>query len=114
MVVGSYSRVLMRSWDIRVQVAAVLLVALFSVSARAQAQTGDVSGRVVSARDGKALSLTQVVLLGTTYTAVTDASGAFRITGVPAGGYTLQASVVGYRVIEQMFALATGESKTFE
>ena len=36
------------------------------------------------------------------------------MTAVPAGSYTLQASVVGYRVIEQMFALAAGESKTFE
>jgi hypothetical protein len=92
----------------------VVLVALFSPSVRAQGQTGEVSGRIVSARDGEALGLAQVVLVGTALTGVTDSTGTFRIAGVPAGAYTLQASVVGYRVIEQTFTLAPGEAKTFE
>ena len=92
----------------------VVFVTWFTASAGAQGQAAEISGRIVSARDGEALGLAQVVLAGTAFSAVTDATGAFRITGVPAGTYALQASVVGYRVIEQMFALAAGESKTFE
>src|SRR3954470_7760839 len=92
----------------------VLFATFFTASAGAQGQAGEISGRIVSARDGEPLGLAQVVLEGTAFSGVTDATGAFRLTGVPVGSYTLQASVVGYRVIEQMFALAAAESKTFD
>src|SRR5438105_2194952 len=94
-------------------VCAVLLM-LAAATGFAQVRTGEVSGRVVSARDSQPLGLVQVDLAGSPLSGVTDSAGAFRISNVPAGTYTLRASVVGYRVIEQAFTLAAGEAKTFE
>jgi Carboxypeptidase regulatory-like domain len=56
---------------------------------------------VVSGRDNEPLALVQVELSGTPFSAVTAADGTFRITGVPAGAYVLQASSVGYRMVRQ-------------
>lgn len=99
----------------RCSIAAVCaLVALTAVSAAAQERTGQVGGRVVSARDSQPLGLVQIDLVGSPFSIVTDSSGMFRIPAVPAGTYTLRASVVGYRVIEQVFTLAAGEIKTFD
>ena len=96
-----------------VAVCAIVLV-LTAVSAVAQVSTGEVSGRVTSSRDSQPLGLVQVDLVGSPLSVVTDSAGAFRIPNVPAGTYTLRASVVGFRVIEQVFTLAAGEAKTFE
>src|SRR5690348_7158745 len=94
-------------------VAHLVVVMLASATAFAQ-QPGEISGRIVSARDSQPLSLAQITLRDTTLSAVTNADGTFRITGITAGTYTLQASLVGYRVIDQAFTLAAGEMKMFE
>ena len=98
----------------RVCVAAFLIVIAFASSTAFAQQTGEVGGRIISARGGEPLGLAQVDLVGTTFSAVTNDDGMFRIIGIPAGTYTLRASVVGYRVIEQGFTIAAGELKTFE
>jgi len=79
-----------------------------------EGRTGEVSGRVISSRDSEPLGLVQIELVGSSFSVVTGDAGTFRISGVPAGSYTLRASVVGYRVIEQVFMLAAGEAKAFE
>src|SRR5262245_38574035 len=80
----------------------------------AQDSTGEVSGRVVSSRGNEPLALVQAQLEGTSLRAVTSNDGTFRITGVAAGQYTLQAAIVGYYTLHQEFSLGLGEIKTFE
>ena len=95
-------------------IACTLVLILAAASASAQERTGEVNGRIVSARDGQPLALVQVDLLGTSFLSVTGDDGTFRIAGLPAGNYVLQTTVVGYRLIRQEFALAAGETKRFE
>src|ERR1700704_5135231 len=104
----------MRSGSHSSLIACTLVLLVAAVSASAQERTGEVNGRIVSARDGQPLALVQVDLVGTPFLSVTGADGTFRIAGLPAGTYVLQTTVVGYRVIRQEFALAAGEIKKFE
>jgi hypothetical protein len=87
---------------------------MFILPAAAQAPTGEVNGRVVNSRDNEPLALVQVQLLDTSFRAVTGDDGTFHITGVPAANYTLQASTVGFYVLNQDFVFAAGETRTFE
>ena len=103
----------------------ILALLFAAVIVFAQAETGEVRGRVVSSRDKEPLSLVQVQLqdaslnTGVSSTnlplrAVTAADGTFSITGVPPGSYVLQTTTVGYYLVHQEFALAAGESKNFD
>ena len=96
------------------RVTALLIFAMLAPPTAFAQQLGEIGGRIISARDSEPLRLAQVDLVGTAFSAVTTDDGAFRISGVPAGTYTLRASLVGYRVIQQAFTLAAGELKTFE
>src|SRR5436190_23470773 len=80
-----------------------LIMMLAATSIAAQERLGEVSGRVVSSRDNEPLALVQVELAGTPFTGVTASDGTFRLTGVPAGTYALQAASVGYRIVRQDF-----------
>jgi hypothetical protein len=92
--------------------AAVLLLA--AVSVRAQQTIGEINGKVVNSRDNQPLAIVQVELAGTTLRVVTGDDGTFKIPGVPPGNYVLQVSAVGYYVARQDFALAAGETKSFD
>jgi hypothetical protein len=97
------------------------LALLFATAiAFAQADTGEVRGRVISSRDNEPLSLVQVQLQDSTSSAIlplraiTAPDGTFSITGVPPGSYVLQTTTVGYYLVHQEFTLAAGESKNFD
>src|SRR5678815_3206692 len=98
----------------------LFLFFLTSLIASGQADTGEIHGRVVSARVNEALGLVQVQLqdpssdTNTAFRAVTFADGTFEIAGVPPGSYILQTTTVGYYLLRQEFTLAAGESKTFD
>ena len=98
-----------------------ILTLLFAAAiVLAQAQTGEVRGRVVSSRDNEPLSQVQVQIqdasssASTALQAVTGADGTFSITGVPAGNYVLRTTTVDYYLLRQEFTLAAGESKNFD
>ena len=59
------------------------------------AQGGTIRGRVTDAQ-GAPLVRAAVALEGTGFRTVTDQAGAYQITGVPAGAYTLRARLIGY------------------
>ncbi|HEY0243453.1 MAG TPA: carboxypeptidase-like regulatory domain-containing protein, partial [Gemmatimonadaceae bacterium] len=64
--------------------------------ASAQAQTGRIAGIVTdSAR--AALAGTQVTVVGTRFSGVTDPSGRFSISGIPAGTYEVRVQRLGQR-----------------
>ncbi len=96
----------------------ILSVLFAAIVAVAQVDTGEVSGRVVSARDNQPLGLVQVQLqmagANTPLRAVTNPDGTFRIPGVPPGSYTLQTAAVDYYLVRQEFTLAAGETKNFD
>jgi len=83
---------------------------LVCAPALGQRGAGNVSGKVVSAQSGQGLRKVTVRLKGEgaegteEYEATTDAAGAFRIEGVPAGEYTVTVTRTGY------FVASTAES----
>ena len=60
------------------------------------AATGTIRGRVVDAATQQPLSAVQVYVSGTAFNALTDESGLYQITGVPAGLYSVEARRIGY------------------
>ena len=90
----------------------------FSLIVFAQDDTGEVRGKVVSSRGNEALGQVQVTLTGAGLSmplrAVTAVDGTFRIPAVPPGNYVLQSAAVDFYVVRNEFALAAGETKTFD
>lgn len=73
----------------------------FLVPAFAFAQTGTITGQAVDAQTGEALPGANVLLVELARGAATDVSGMYTIDDVPAGSYTLRASFIGYRQLQQ-------------
>jgi hypothetical protein len=84
----------------------------------ANANTGEVRGKVVSSRGNEALGQVQLTLTGGPLTmplrAITADDGSFRIPAVPPGTYVLQTAAVDFYVVRNEFTLAAGETKTFD
>lgn len=81
-----------------------LLSALTGVSLLAiasAAQAGDLRGRVTDANSGAALQGADVRLVETGRQVVADAAGAFIVSGLPAGTYTLLVRYTGYADVSQ-------------
>jgi TonB dependent receptor/CarboxypepD_reg-like domain len=83
---------------------AVFLLFLFISAAHA----GEVRGKVVSVFRGEPLRQVRVSVVEVQLATTTANDGSFKIENVPAGKYTLQVSVVGYRLVEVPFAVAEG------
>lgn len=58
--------------------------------------TGKVSGLVSDASTGKPLAYVNIMIEGTTLGQATDENGEFGIIGVPAGSWSVRASMIGY------------------
>src|SRR5262245_41374017 len=78
----------------------------------AQAPTGEISGRVVNARDNEPLALVQLELAGTSFRTVSADDGTFRLTGVPPGSYVLQTSSVNFYIVRMPLTVDSGEIRT--
>src|SRR4030042_6109040 len=63
--------------------------------------TGKISGIVKDAETGETLMGVNVVVTGTTLGAATDRNGNYFILNVPPGGYTVEASMMGYEKLSQ-------------
>ncbi|MDZ7624084.1 MAG: carboxypeptidase-like regulatory domain-containing protein [Ignavibacteriaceae bacterium] len=72
-----------------------LSVTAFTSFANAQ-ESGTVFGKVVDSATGEELIGANIFLEGTTIGAATDIEGNFKISNVPAGTYSLIASMIGY------------------
>ncbi len=75
---------------------------------------GTVAGRVTDANTGKAVPNASVYLEGTRWRAITGEDGAYRLTDVTAGTYTLTASRIGYAKQSQSVTVAAGQEVTVD
>ncbi len=89
---------------------AVLLIAVM-VPALALSQ-GMITGSVTDGSTGDALPGANVIVDGQPYGGASDLSGAFVIEGVPAGNYSVTASVIGYESVTLNARVATGVATT--
>jgi TonB-dependent SusC/RagA subfamily outer membrane receptor len=79
--------------------------------AAAQTPTGNVAGVVTNKQTGQPLPSVQVYLRNTRHNGLTDASGRFVISNVPAGTYTLVAELIGFAQFTQTStAVRAGEA----
>ncbi len=60
------------------------------------ARVGTIRGRVIDAQTGQPLATAQVVVVGTSFGALSDASGNYTIANVPPGLYTVQVTRLGH------------------
>ena len=74
----------------------VLLLVISLSTAGADAQ-GQVEGHITDASSGEGLPGVVVQLRGTAIGGSTDIDGHYALTRVPAGSYTLEAALIGYR-----------------
>ena len=78
----------------------ILVIGLSFLIPRVDAGTkGKIAGHIIDAATGDPLPGVNVFLTGTTIGAATDSKGYYFILNVPAGVYTLKASMIGYRQI---------------
>ena len=77
----------------------LLAVSLAALPLAAQQTTGKVEGTVTDAAGG-ALANAQVIIVGTSFGAVTDAKGYYFLNNVPVGSLTLRAQFIGYAPTE--------------
>ncbi|MDP2957235.1 MAG: carboxypeptidase-like regulatory domain-containing protein, partial [Longimicrobiales bacterium] len=94
--------------------AAGLLVASALFASAAAAQTGAVTGTVVSAQTGEPHSAAQVSIEGTGLGSLTQSNGRFLILRVPAGNYRLNAVLIGFANVSTQVTVTSGESAAVE
>ncbi len=73
----------------------MIAAALIATPRLAPPDTGRIAGHIRDA-GGTPLANAQVMVVGTRLTAVTNASGAYLLSAVPAGTYLLRAQLIGY------------------
>lgn len=72
----------------------VVLLSLFCIFANAQHSV--IKGFTYDESTGESLPYCTILLMGTSYGALSDVSGAFLINKIPAGTYTVKVSLLGY------------------
>ena len=75
-------------------------------------ESGTIRGKVEESGSRKPLSDARVSIDGTPVGAVTDAAGAYRITGVAPGSHTLRVILLGYKPTQSAVTLAPGQPAT--
>ena len=92
----------------------LILLSLCAVTALQAQNSGTIEGQIIDSQSMEALAGVNVTLQGTTYGAATGVDGNYRISGVPAGTYTLQASYLGFQPFEQDIDLDAGQTITVD
>jgi TonB-linked SusC/RagA family outer membrane protein len=87
----------------------LLLLALPVPGLQAQQVGGTISGRVTD-QGGQPLSAVQVIVDGTSLSALTAADGRYTINGVPAGEVVVQATALGYETARQVVTVQSGQT----
>ena len=61
--------------------------------------SGVISGTITDTATGKPLPAASVTIVGTTMGGMTDETGDYALINVPAGSYSVRASVIGYKPV---------------
>ncbi len=88
-----------------------VLLVIVMVPALALSQ-GTLTGTVTDGATGDALPGANVIVDGQPYGGASDLSGAFVIEGIPAGNYTVSASVIGYETMSLSAQVASDVATT--
>jgi len=84
---------------------ALVLGAAVAIAPRAQAQTqtpapsgekGSITGRVIEKKSGHAIPFATITVVGAQKGALSDAEGAYTVTGVPVGTYEVKVQFLGF------------------
>lgn len=67
-----------------------------TATAWGQKSSGSIVGTVINQSTREAIPYAQVIVVGTTLGTAADASGNYKISGLPAGTYTLEARMLGF------------------
>jgi hypothetical protein len=73
----------------------VIVVAACSAYS-SEPSSGAITGTIYDSATGKPLPFANIILLGTSKGATSDSKGRFLISGIPAGAYVVQVSMIGY------------------
>lgn len=88
------------------------LTAATLTSAVAQQQTGTVVGRVTRADNGEPVAGAQVLVVGTSNGALTNAEGRYAIRGVTPGERTIRVQTMGFNSQDTTVSVTAGETAT--
>lgn len=86
-------------------------VVLWGAPVHAQS-TGDVTGTVLDASDGRPLEAVEVYITGLDAIVYTDETGSFGFSFVPAGEQSLRLSLIGYATLVREVTVGAGETAT--
>ncbi|MBO6575691.1 MAG: TonB-dependent receptor [Rhodothermales bacterium] len=89
---------------------AIALLAIWMISAPARAQSGVLTGRVVSASSGEPVEFAQILVQEAHRSTTSDGNGAFLLRRMPAGQFTLKAFRIGFFPFETTITVATGDT----
>lgn len=91
----------------------LLFISIFFLGLAARAQTGSVSGSILSGQ-GAAVEFASISLKGTALGSTSDQDGKFRIEHVPTGNQTLVVSGVGYETATLSVTIQTDQTSAVE
>ncbi len=92
----------------------IALVALIGMSTPVCAELkgkSSIVGTVIDARSREAVPLVQIVVVGTQLGTTSDTSGAYKLSGLPAGTYTIEARMLGYATASERITIAEGKTR---
>ncbi len=95
---------------VRRRIASLFALVLFAPMALAAQATGIIDGRITDQTTGRPIESAQVFVEGTTLGAMTNAQGAYRITGVPARAVSVRVRALGYSPMARTVTVAAGET----
>src|SRR3954447_23255184 len=97
-----------------IKMSCMVFVALFLGVASGAASCAALPGLVRATRTGESLANVAIQVAGLAHRTISDATGRFHLTDIPAGHHSLNAATVGYWPVTAEFDLDPGEVKGFE
>ena len=95
-------------------VLALILAIAGPAPSHAQSETGAVQGTVLDATANVGVAGAQVFVAGTVTGTLTDANGAYFLSGVPAGEQVVTVRLIGYRQMSKRVTVTAGETVTLD
>ena len=95
-------------------VLALILAIAGPAPSHAQSETGAVQGTVLDATANVGVAGAQIFVAGTVTGTLTDANGAYFLSGVPAGEQVVTVRLIGYRQTSRSVTVTAGETVTLD